>query len=168
MTYLRDSEQIGTPRSWKDIKAACLRHGFDIPLDDKSIEVLVSEGKFTEEQLKNFTDISIYSIDASASNEDDIPLKNIIPGILDMANDLSEDELEIAINKTLYYIKGMKETHRELVEEWMYASLEGVKIEQKILGMKYNISQCHVSRILNRASTIFRANKESISKYFGM
>ena len=77
---------------------------------------------------------------------------------------LTEDDIEDLVDSILKYIKSL---YRDLVEEWMYATLEGVHITNMELARKYGMSQPNVSRILNSAISIVKMHEDKIKSLFG-
>lgn len=167
LRMLRDNEALKTPRVFKDIRSALLHHRFTLPLTDEEMNVLLEEKKFSRKQIIEYSQYSTVSLDAYITDSESIDLSNIIPDIKasDFYKNLSEDEIEKLVDSVLKYIKPL---HRDLVEEWMYASLEGYRISQAELARKYNRSQAQVSRILKSAISIVDMNKEEIQKLFGI
>lgn len=164
---LRDMEALKTPRSYKDIRSALDKHGFTLPLSDTEIDVLVSEGKFSRKQILAYSDLDIVSLD-SPIKKNDINGDNyseIIPDKRRFESEFSEEELEYIIDHVVSYIKPQ---HQDLVEEWMYATLEGCKLGQAELSIKYNISQASVSRVLKSAINIVKMHGEEIRSLFGL
>lgn len=164
LRFLRDTESISTPRAFHDIRTDIARHGFSLPLTDEDVDILVSEGRFSRSQILNCVEFSL------ASLEDPIPGKdNIYIGDRVVAPSseiqLSEDELEAAMDDLLLCIKPK---NRDLVEEWLYASMEGEKINQQSLADKYNISQAQVSRVINSAVRSANLHREEILSLLGL
>lgn len=171
LRMLRESELLHIPRVYKDIRSSLNKHGFTLPLSDMEMDVLLSEGKFSKKQLLDYSEPEILSLDAKLSrfsnNEDnDNSLSDIIPSSYTSNFDscLSDDEIEEIIDNIILYIKPK---YRDLVEEWMYASLEGIKLTQNILSKKYNLSQPQVNRVIKSAISIVRMHGKEIREMFG-
>lgn len=167
LIMLRDNEALKTPRVFKDIRSALLHHGFTLPLTDEEMNVLLEEKRFSRKQIIEYSQYSTVSLDSYITDTNECNLSDIIPdkNASDFYKNLSEDEIEKLVDSVLNYIKP---SSRDLVEEWMYASLEGYRISQAELASKYNRSQSQVSRILRSAISIVDMNKEEIQKLFGI
>lgn len=164
---LRENEALKTPRYFKDMRHALYSHGFTLPLTDEEIDILVSEGKFSRAQIMEYSEPSITSLDSPINDSgDSSTYGEIIADNRIKECEISEDEIEAIIDKIIMYIKPI---HRDLVEEWMYATLSGTKLTQKVLGTKYNLSQVQVSRILNVAiSTVRMFHGDEIRELLGV
>lgn len=166
MRDLRDNEALKTPRYFKDIRSALNKHGFTLPLNDEEIDVLISEGNFSKEQIMSYAEPDLISIDSPIKEDSKNTYADIIPGDnMDLGFEMQEEEIEGIIDSVLSYIKPQ---HRDLVEEWMYSVLAGCRVSQETLGIKYNISQPKVSRVLRSAIDIVRMNGEEIRSLFGL
>lgn len=167
LRMLRDSEQLKTPRSFKDIRSALISHGFTLPLTDQEMEILLEEKKFSRQQILEYTRYSTISIDSYIEESDsNVSLSEIISdkSSNSIYERLSEDDLENLVDSILKFIKPL---HRDLIEEWMYATLEGVHLTNRELSIKYNISQPYVSRLLNSAISIVKMHDDKIRSLFG-
>lgn len=167
LIMLRDNESLKTPRVFKDIRSALRIHGFTLPLSDEEMNILVEEKKFSRSQIVEYSQFSTISLDSYITDTDNCNLSDIIPDkdAGKFYKELSEEEIERLVNSVLSYIKV---NNRDLVEEWLYASLEGYRITQSELAHKYKCSQAQVSRILKSAISIIDMNKEEIQKLFGI
>lgn len=161
---LRDTDNLKIPRIFKDIRSALWSHGFSLPLSDEEVDVLVSEGKFSRAQILECADISVSSLDTPTVEDSSVTLQDMIPAPT-VEIQLSEEEIESAIDKVLLY---MKTKYRDMVEEWMYAVLDGGGVSQAELSKKYNLSQPNVSRVLKSAVHVIDLNKEEIRSLFGL
>lgn len=171
LKMLRASDLLKTPRSYKDIRSSLKAHNFSLPLSDQEIDVLLSEGKFSRKQLLDYAEVEVLSIDRPINSDNpkgdaNINLGDIIPSTYTSNFDskLSEDELEEIIDHIILYIKPR---YRELVEEWMYAALEGEKLTQDDLSRKYHLSQPQIARVLKAATSIVKMHQEEIREMFG-
>ncbi len=164
MRDLRDNEALKTPRYFKDIRYVLKKHGFTLPLSDQEIDILVREGKFSRNQIMSYAEPDIVCLDSPIKEDSKNTHAEIIPGDMDIDIKLTEDEIEYIIDHVISYIKPQ---HRDIVEEWMYSVLAGCKVNQETLGVKYNISQPQVGRILRSAIDIVRMNGEEIRSLFG-
>lgn len=156
------------PQVFRDIRAELAKHGFALPLDPVEADTLLSEGKFSRAQLAEFTNFSVVSLDYQIEGKDDSSAT-----IADLVEDksarieyqFSDEEIEQIIYKILMYIKPK---HRDLVEEWMYATLEGSGVYQETLAQKYKISQPTVARVLKSAIYLVQQHSEDIRNLFGI
>lgn len=166
MRDLRDNEALKIPRSFKDIRNALHKHGFTLPLSDEEIDILVGEKVASRKQIMSYAEPDLISIDSPIKEYSKNTYADIIPGDnMDIGFEMKEEEIEGIIDHVLSYIKPQ---HRDLVEEWMYSVLAGCRVSQEILGIKYNISQPKVSRVLRSAIDIVRMNGEEIRSLFGL
>ena len=165
LRMLRDTGNLKVPRHYKDIRAALARHGFTVPLTDEEIDILVSEGKVSRKQIMDYAEPVVMSLDESIKDGEEVTLSSIIPDTRSLIpEDLSEDDIEKAIDMVLKYVKPI---HRDLVEEWMYATMEGVTLTQNELGIKYGLSRVQVSRILKYSIYIVKMHGDEIRNIFG-
>lgn len=166
LNMLRDNEVLKTPRVFKDIRSELGKHGFTLPLADQEMNILLEEGKFSRKQIIEYTQYSTISLDSYTTDDEKATLDEIIPDISlnGVYEQLSEDDIENLVDSILKYIKPI---YRDLVEEWMYATLEGVHITNMELARKYGMSQPNVSRILNSAISIVKMHEDKIKSLFG-
>lgn len=165
LNSLRDSEVLKTPRWYKDIRSALIKYGFELPLTDQEVDILLSEGKFSREQIIEYADIDIISLDSTLKEDSEITYEEIIPDKDIFRNELDEDEIEYIIDSVVSYIKPK---YRDLVEEWIYSVLADQSVSQRTLAIKYNISRTRVSKILNSAIYIIRMHREEINSLLGL
>lgn len=161
---LRDSGALHIPRYFKDMRNALATHGFTLPLTDEEVDILVSEGKFSRKQIMEYSEPEIIEIDRPIKDGDST-FREIIPDSKRFESEFSEDEIEFIIDKIISYIKP---NHRDMVEEWMYATLEGCGVNQSTLGIKYGMSQAAVSRVLKSSIAIVKMHGEEIRSLFGI
>lgn len=165
LRMLRDTETLKVPREYKDIRSALNRHGFTVPLTDEEIDILVSEGKFSRKQIMDYAEPIVMSLDFNLDEDSDSTLGNVIPDPdANIEYQFTDEEIERIIESVLKYIKP---SYRDLVEEWMYATLAGVPLRQRELSVKYKKSQCHVARILKYAVYILQMHGDEIRNLFG-
>lgn len=157
-------QRIRVSRSHKDISGILYKMGYEVPLTVYEMdEVLEKYPNISREQLLSYTDITVISAEAPIQSVDNDNL-SIVDNIAD-TNSMADfdaidlDDIEEIIDMILLYIKA---SHRDLVEEWMYATLEGFRITNQQLGKKYGISKSYVSRILNTAINICKAHRNEI------
>lgn len=81
-------------------------------------------------------------------------LQDIIPSghDSDYENALEEENILSCINKVSHELDGYT---RDIWEEYIYAIYYGEKLSQMYFADKYEISQAHVSRLLNRCKKLF-------------
>ena len=97
--------------------------------------------------------------------DSEITYSEVIPSNLDTDYDFDEDEIELIVDKIVEYIKPK---YRDMVEEWIYSVLAGVKVTQKELGRKYNLCQAQIARVLASAVNIMKMHGEEIRDLFGI
>ena len=119
-----------------------------------------------KKQIIEYTQYSTISLDSYTTDDEKATLGEIIPdtSLNGVYEQLSEDDIEDLVDSILKYIKPL---YRDLVEEWMYATLEGVHITNMELARKYGMSQPNVSRILNSAISIVKMHEDKIKSLFG-
>lgn len=163
---LRDNEVLKTPRVFKYIRSELGKHGFTLPLTDQEMNILLEEGKFSRKQIIEYTQYSTIYLDSYTIDDEKATLDEIIPdtSLNGIYEQLSEDDIENLVDSILKYIKPL---YRDLVEEWMYATLEDVHITNRELARKYGMSQPNVSRILNSAISIVKMHEDKIKSLFG-
>lgn len=162
---LRDSGVLKTPRWFKDIRSALNKHGFTLPLTDQEVDILINEGKFSREQIIEYADIDIISLDSTLKEDSEITYGEIIPDRRNLESELNEDEIEYIIDSVVSYIKP---EYRDLVEEWIYSVLADCSISQKTLATKYKCSRAQVCKVVNSAISIISMHKEEIRSLFGL
>lgn len=163
--FLRDTNLLKIPRWFKDIRGTLHRLNFKLPLSDHEIDIILKEGKFSLKQIMEYSEPEVASLDYEITEESSTDMYNFVPCYEENFFDLSEDEIEELVDGILFYLKP---TVRDLVEEWMYATLEGEKLSQAQLGIKYKLSQVQVSRILTSAMSIIRSSESKIYPLFGV
>lgn len=165
LTFLNNNGALKLPRSYRDIRSALTRHGFTLPLTDEEIDILVNEGKFSKAQILDYREVNVISLDRPINEDDEDSLGYFIPDSRRFETEFSEDEIESIIDKIILYIKPR---YRDLVEEWMYATLSGFKIPQEMLGVKYNTTRANVNRILRSTISILQMHRDEIRDLFGL
>lgn len=163
---LRDNGALKYPRWFTDMRFSILKHGFIPPLSEEQLDILISEGRFSREQLLSYVEPEILSIDDSYIADSNRTYSEILTDTsLRLYEDyLSEEELEQAIDRLVLYAPPK---YKELIEEWLYAKLEGEDINQDILASKYNISQPQCSRVLKKFLTEVGSHHADILEILG-
>lgn len=163
---LNESNNLKVPRQYADIRRALNKHGFKLPLTDEEIDILVSEGKFSRKQILDYAEPIVQSLDDYTMEDSESTLGSVIPDPNAYVDkDISDEEIEHLVDSVLQYIK---HNHRDMVEEWMYATIEGVKLTQKELSKKYGLSQPYCNRILNTSVYLMKNNHgDAIRNLFG-
>lgn len=174
LRYLRENvDPVRLPRSSKTIKSIMNKHGFTLPLSEEEIAIIVAESDkgVSETTVRKYRDTIFNSFDAPLSEDDSKgTLGDVISDDKDFREEVelfSEEQIESTISEILEYISD-RSVARDVIEEYLYASMNGIKLNQTELGKKYNISQCHCSRIIKQAHKIFKEHEEEIHKLLGI
>lgn len=166
LRFVRDTESIHTPRSYKTIRILMKRYDLTLPLSEDEVMMLEKEGNLSRSQILAYTEVYMSSIDETTDgDEDSRALYDVIPDPDSYVDrELSEDEIIDLVDRIVSY---MKPKYREMIEEWMYSVIAGEHINQQTLANKYNMSQPQVGRILREAIRVVHMNKDSIRSLFG-
>lgn len=170
LTYLRDSGSIKLPRIWQDIRSTILAHGFETPLSSEDVDTIVSEGKFTREQVLDYVHVSVKSLNelvAGGPDDDPLSLQDMLP---DDSIDVTDTYTEENITRIVTIISSfVKPIHREMVEEWLYSEmLDEETITQEEIAKKYGICQATVSRAFKAARIALEENRREIEQILGV
>lgn len=167
LVTLRNSNAVKLPRSYISLRSALRKYNLTVPLTPEEVDFLVNNTRCSRDVILSYADLNITSLDAPLEGKDSegSSLYELIADSPESKYEaLDEDELDRAINDTLMLIKP---EWRDIVEEWIYATLEGEHFTQGELGEKYNVSRTTIHRILNTAIRVFRMNKSQILKIYG-
>lgn len=173
LRYAREKiDPVRLPRSHKTIQTIMNRYGFSVPLSEEEIAIIVAESDKTirECTVRKYQDILFSSLDVPFSEDNETTLGDSISDDIDfrdLVESLTEDQLDYAISEIIKYISD-KSVARDLVGEYLYASLHGIKIRQLDLAKKYNISQPTCNKILVYARKKFKRHEKEIFKLFGI
>lgn len=167
LRYLRDHDLgLKIPRWYKDVRAYLLHHPqYELPLSDADIEKIISETKFTEEQLRKYGVFYVASLEDDTFESKDgsiLTLKDMIPYEEKAYDELDEDELEILINTLISIVGYPNEKHAEVFEEWLYAQIYDTPAGQHYLASKYGYSQAQICRIIKNAKTILSEHRNEV------
>lgn len=165
LRMLRDNEPIKTSRAHKDIRSLLEKYGYTLPLTEEEIVTIMTDSTLTRRQIEAFTELSVMSFDAPISGTEDFYLGDVVRSPEEIEYQFSDEEIESLVDKILQYIKPL---HKDIVEEWMYATLAGSRITNQQLADKYNMRQPSVSRILNAAIAVVRMHRDEILELFGL
>lgn len=134
-------------RSDIDALRRITRLGKDI--DDLTPEDL-EELEITQKNLAAIRSMNTTSINAPLSDDSTSEFGDLISDPRSTAEFSSDLEIEIIENIKDLVIGRMNERDQDLVDEWYYSAVVGMKATQPYLGKKYKVSQAQVSRTLRR------------------
>ena len=165
LSSLSRSEPIKTSRVHKSIRKLLKETGYTIPLSEDEVYDLIclSEGKISRDAIMKFAEPSILDLGSPVPGTENAVLADIIPAP-EVEYELSEDEIERAIDAIPIYLTPATS---DMIEEWMYATLAGVKITRRELGEKYGISQSRVHFLIHKAINIVSMHRDEILDIFG-
>lgn len=148
MRFQRDYAQL-LKYSRSDVEA--MRR---ITRTNKSIDELTPEDleelEITPRNLAAIRSMNATSINATMSENSETEFGDMIADG-SIKSEFSDDlEVEMIENIKNLVIGRMQENQQEIVDEWYYSALVGMKAGQQYLGKKYGVSQAQISRILRK------------------
>lgn len=116
-------------------------------IDDLTPEDL-EELEITPKNLAAIRSMNVTSINAPMTDDTTTEFGDMVAD-RSITSEFSDDlEAEMIENIKNLVIGRMQENQQEIVDEWYYSALVGMKAGQQYLGKKYGVSQVQVSRII--------------------
>lgn len=116
-------------------------------VDDLTPEDL-EELEITPKNLAAIRSMNVTSINAPMTHDTTTEFGDMIADSSITSEFSNELQTEMIENIKDLVIGRMNENHQEMVDEWYYSAVFGMKAGQQYLGKKYGVSQAQVSRII--------------------
>lgn len=158
--YRRDNNLVKQPRSVKDIAYRVNKYKAEHP--EASDEEIRKELKISKDKYMDYLILSEYeSLDRCIEGKDNssIAVGYLIPDTSSFDKYFEELEEDMLIDIANKVTKDISQLHRDIYDDYFYSALFGEKMSQIELSKKYDVSQAHVSRIINDI------NKRVLAKY---
>lgn len=116
-------------------------------IDDLTPEDL-KELEITPKNLAAIRSMNVTSINAPMTDDTATEFGDMVAD-RSITSEFSEElEAEMIENIKNLVLGRMSENHQEIVDEWYYSAIVGMKAGPQYLGKKYGVSQAYVSRII--------------------
>lgn len=156
MRFIRDNAQT-MKYSRSDIDALARLNRFGKSIDELTPED-IEELELTQKNLAAIRSMNMTSINTPIREDSDAEIGDLIPYNTSEISD--EVQVEMIENIKNLVIGRLSEKSQDVVDEWYYSMIIGMKPSQVYLGRKYDMSQAQVSRIIKRFKAAFAKKLE--------